>query len=184
MLLPPTSGLLASMTDPLRKRPSTFSRTNKDVDTDSTVWTETPQEKMQRLEDEKAGIKRKKGGKTEDDSEESARKRLRDEEIRRGVEKHNVGCCVVGTCAGKSERLLMGRKIRVGRHYWSSTQRGTRRGRSRKRSGIMRGIWASRAGCFQSRNEVKKSGKSLHLASISSFPSCLFPSLALVCGQC
>jgi hypothetical protein len=91
MLLPPTSGLLASMTDPLRKRPSTFSRNNNDVDTDSTVWTETPQEKLQRLADEQAGIKRKKGGKVEDDSEERARKRMRDEEIRRGVEKHNVG---------------------------------------------------------------------------------------------
>ena len=103
MLLPPTSGLLASMTDPLRKRPSTFSRNNQDVDPDSTVWTETPQEKLQRLADEQAGIKRKKGGKAEEDSEDRARKRIRDDEIRRGVEKHNASVTMLKVFAKRAD---------------------------------------------------------------------------------
>lgn len=91
MLVPPSSGILSSV-DPLRKRPTTFSKNTHEVEIDSTVWTETPQEKAQRLADEVAGIKRKKNtrpGEGQGDGE-SARKRMRDEEIRASVDRHNV----------------------------------------------------------------------------------------------
>jgi len=68
------------MTDPLRKRPTTFSRTNKDPgELDSTVWTETPAEKAQRLADERAGIKRKAPGSSSamDDGQDARAKRKR-----------------------------------------------------------------------------------------------------------
>ena len=79
-------------TDPLRKRPTTFSRSNKDVEIDTTAWTETPADKAKRLADEAAGIRKKKGGAVYNAEEEEARlrKRARDEEIRRGVDKHTV----------------------------------------------------------------------------------------------
>ena len=56
---------------------------------ENSLWTETPAEKMQRLKDEAAGIKRKKPG-NDDESVDRERKRIRDEEIRKEVEKHNV----------------------------------------------------------------------------------------------
>lgn len=91
MLVPPTSGILASAVDPLRKRPTTFSRNTQEVEIDSTVWTETPLEKAQRLADEVAGIKRKKPSTSgQGGGHESGRKRMRDEEIRASVDRHNV----------------------------------------------------------------------------------------------
>jgi hypothetical protein len=101
MLVPPSSGILASV-DPLRKRPTTFSRTTKEVDVDHSVWTETPQEKAQRLADEVAGIKRKKPGKEVRGDEEidRERKRLRDEQIREGIDKHNVSVWTIADFLG------------------------------------------------------------------------------------
>ncbi|CAD6564107.1 MAG: hypothetical protein TREMPRED_003198 [Tremellales sp. Tagirdzhanova-0007] len=92
MLVPPTSGVLASV-DPLRKRPTTFSRSTKEVNTDSSVWTETPSEKARRIADEVSGIKRKKpirsGEGAGEDETDRARKRQRDRDILEGVERHN-----------------------------------------------------------------------------------------------
>ncbi|RSH95455.1 hypothetical protein EHS25_000547 [Saitozyma podzolica] len=91
MLVPPTSGVLSSV-DPLRKRPTTFSRSAAPVETDSTVWTETPAEKAQRIADEVAGIKRvkePKRGVPSEDRDEEARKRRRDEQIDQEVQRHN-----------------------------------------------------------------------------------------------
>ena len=97
MLVPPTSGVLASV-DPLRKRPTTFSRSAAPVDTDNTVWTETPVEKAQRIADEVAGIKRKRLPKVGDgpDEEELAARRARDRQIRDGVEQHSVSLPELG----------------------------------------------------------------------------------------
>jgi hypothetical protein len=79
--------------DPLRKRPSTFNRSSKEVVVDNTMWTETPAQKYQRMADEAAGIKRHKdpvkGEK--DQSFETKGKRQRDEELKAQVERHSVG---------------------------------------------------------------------------------------------
>ena len=91
MVVPPTSGVLSSV-DPLRKRPTTFSRSTAPKDNDNSAWLETPTEKAQRVADEVAGIKRKRlpnVGAGRDDEEVEAR-RARDREIKREVEKHNV----------------------------------------------------------------------------------------------
>ncbi|OCF30574.1 hypothetical protein I316_07775 [Kwoniella heveanensis BCC8398] len=94
MLVPPSGGVLANV-DPLRKRATNFNRTTTEPsDTDHTLWTETPAEKAQRIADEVAGIKRKKGKAGErimsyEDEQEERRKRKREAEIRDEVAKHN-----------------------------------------------------------------------------------------------
>ena len=109
MLVPPEAGVLSHGSsllqmitsqkselmvpvDPLRKRPSTFNRTNVEAEVDNTVWTETPAEKHQRLADEAAGIKRNKVPKKgeRDEGYEAKGKRQREEEIRQEVERHTV----------------------------------------------------------------------------------------------
>ncbi|WWD20999.1 hypothetical protein CI109_105480 [Kwoniella shandongensis] len=95
MLVPPTSGVLSNV-DPLRKRPTTFSKsTAEPSDIDNTLWTETPAEKAQRIADEVAGVKRKKDKAGErivsyEEEEDERRKRRRDREILQGVEKHTA----------------------------------------------------------------------------------------------
>ncbi|WVR09220.1 hypothetical protein IAU60_006283 [Kwoniella sp. DSM 27419] len=95
MLVPPTSGVLSNV-DPLRKRPTTFSKSTTDKsETDHTLWTETPAEKAQRLADEVAGIKRKKDKAGErimsyEEEQEERRKRKREAEIAQEVNKHNT----------------------------------------------------------------------------------------------
>jgi hypothetical protein len=83
--------------DPLRKRPTTFNRSSKEVVVDNTMWTETPAQKQQRMADEAAGVKRQKdpvrGEK--DQSFESNGKRQRDEELKAQVERHSVGHIVL-----------------------------------------------------------------------------------------
>lgn len=58
------------------------------------LWTETPAERQQRLEDEMLGKKRKAegltGGADEDESDEARRKRQRDWQLREEVDRHNV----------------------------------------------------------------------------------------------
>ncbi|WWC91407.1 uncharacterized protein L201_006351 [Kwoniella dendrophila CBS 6074] len=96
MLVPPSSGVLSAV-DPLRKRPTTFSKSTKEPEnTDHSVWTETPQEKAQRLADEVAGIKRKKDKAGErilsfDEEQEERRKRKRENEIRNTIQEHSRG---------------------------------------------------------------------------------------------
>jgi len=93
MLVPPFHLLVANeLVDPLRKRPTTFNRSSKEVVVDNTMWTETPAQKQQRMADEAAGVKRQKdpvrGEK--DQSFESKGKRQRDEELKAQVERHSV----------------------------------------------------------------------------------------------
>ncbi|GAA5940664.1 GPALPP motifs-containing protein 1 [Sporobolomyces koalae] len=57
------------------------------------LWTETPQERQQRLQDEALGKKRKAenshSGPTEEETEEQMRKRVRDRKLKEQVERHN-----------------------------------------------------------------------------------------------
>ena len=81
--------------DPLRKRPTTFSRSTVDPSASSGAdrsWTETPAERRQRIEDEMAGIKRSDPAKAKKQTQESdyGTKRRRDDEIRAEVERYSV----------------------------------------------------------------------------------------------
>jgi hypothetical protein len=79
--------------DPTKARPRQFARSvapSRD-NSGSSLWTETPAEKQQRLADEVAGRKRRAANAPpEEDSHETAKRRRRDEEIRREVEEHTV----------------------------------------------------------------------------------------------
>lgn len=139
MLVPPSSGVLSSVVDPLRKRPTTFSRTNKDVEIDHSAWTETPSQKADRLKEEAKGVKRKTVN--GDDEFELERKRQRDEEIRREVERHNVRCLLSYLVDHADSRKD------VGRVCWNNIRLGISRKMRLRLFGIMREIWALRGGC-------------------------------------
>ncbi|KAI0932804.1 hypothetical protein AcW1_000178 [Taiwanofungus camphoratus] len=93
MLVPPSSSDLLGSIDPTKlTRPRQFARTSAPArNTDSSLWTETPAERQQRLADEVAGKRRRI---TEVDAvpveEEAERKKRRkhEEEIRKEVEEH------------------------------------------------------------------------------------------------
>lgn len=91
MLVPPKSGDLLASLDPTKSRPRQFARSaapSRD-NSGSSLWTETPAERQQRLADEVAGRKRRAvNAPPEEDSHDTAKRRRRDEEIRRGVEEH------------------------------------------------------------------------------------------------
>ncbi|KAF8972499.1 hypothetical protein BDZ97DRAFT_1781324 [Flammula alnicola] len=95
MLVPPTtSGLLGNL-DPTKLKARQFSRgTPSAVNSkkDTSLWTETPAERQQRLADEVSGKKRRvTDAPVDEDADEKARKKRRKEEeetIRKGVEEH------------------------------------------------------------------------------------------------
>lgn len=91
MLVPPQSGDLLASLDPTKARPRQFARSaapSRD-NSGSSLWTETPAERQQRLADEVAGRKRRAANAPpEEDSHDTAKRRRRDEEIRRGVDEH------------------------------------------------------------------------------------------------
>ena len=154
MLVPPPSGVLSSV-DPLRKRPTTFSRSTAPKDTDNTTWLETPAEKAQRLADEVAGIKRKRlpnvgGGR---DDEEVEARGARDRDIKREVEKHNVRLRLVVFKADWLRRLRRG-----GPRYWINMPL-TRRKTSQLRFGTMIEIWASLADFSPTKNVKQRSSE-------------------------
>ncbi|PCH33177.1 hypothetical protein WOLCODRAFT_93059 [Wolfiporia cocos MD-104 SS10] len=93
MLVPPSSSDLLGSIDPTKqKRPRQFARTAQPSrNTDTSLWTETPAERQQRLADEVAGKRRRVTDVQSVDPEEERelRKRRRhEEEVRRGVEEH------------------------------------------------------------------------------------------------
>lgn len=60
------------------------------------LWTETPAERQERLRDEMLGKKRKaENAPVEEESDEVRRKRLRDQQLKDEVERHNVRCASV-----------------------------------------------------------------------------------------
>lgn len=83
--------------DPTKLKARQFSRGTPSAVTsknDTSLWTETPAERQQRLADEVSGKKRRiTDAPVDEDLDEKARKRRRKEEeeaIRRGVEEHTV----------------------------------------------------------------------------------------------
>lgn len=88
--------------DPTKLKSRTFAQNNKPhsaapnkpgQSSGPNLWTETPQERMQRLEDEMMGRKRKAvdgGAEVEQETDEKRRKRERDAVLRDEVERHNV----------------------------------------------------------------------------------------------
>ncbi|WWC73289.1 uncharacterized protein I206_107255 [Kwoniella pini CBS 10737] len=113
MLVPPTSGVLSSV-DPLRKRPTTFSKSTREPESvDHSVWTETPAEKAQRIADEVAGVKRKKDKAGErimsfDEEQEERRKRRREQEIKSTLQSHVRGPSLLDQHASKLSKKKKG----------------------------------------------------------------------------
>lgn len=109
MLVPPKAGDLLSCTsffrladvrtnddhvalDPTKLKARQFGRgTAPARDSDTSLWTETPAERQQRLADEVSGRKRRVVNAEPVEDEEEARKRQRrDAEVRKGVDRHTV----------------------------------------------------------------------------------------------
>jgi hypothetical protein len=79
--------------DPTKARPRQFARSSAPTrdNSGSSLWTETPAERQQRLADEVAGRKRRAvNAEPEEDAHDAAKRRRRDEQIRRGVDEHTV----------------------------------------------------------------------------------------------
>lgn len=84
---------LAALGDPLKLKPRQFSRsTNAAARTaPNNLWTETPQERQQRIADEVSGKKRRAANpEPEVEDADSRKKQRRDEEIRSVIDGHNV----------------------------------------------------------------------------------------------
>ncbi|PIL30844.1 hypothetical protein GSI_07012 [Ganoderma sinense ZZ0214-1] len=92
MLVPPSSSDLLGSIDPTKmNRPRQFARTAQPSrNTDTSLWTETPAERQQRIADEVAGKRRRAVDVdvTEDAGADSRKRRRYEEEVRRGVEEH------------------------------------------------------------------------------------------------
>ncbi|KAI0761649.1 hypothetical protein BD413DRAFT_237839 [Trametes elegans] len=92
MLVPPSSSDLLGSIDPTKlTRPRQFARTAQPSrNSDTSLWTETPAERQQRIADEVAGKRRRAADvDPSDEADLDARKRRRyEEEVRRGVEEH------------------------------------------------------------------------------------------------
>ena len=94
MTVPPKQDDLAARMDPTKIKARKFN-TGKGVKgpgqnskQDNALWTETPEEKRKRLEDEQLGILKPPGA--DDESGEHTRKQLQDEEKARRINEHNV----------------------------------------------------------------------------------------------
>ncbi|KAF8907695.1 hypothetical protein CPB84DRAFT_1744596 [Gymnopilus junonius] len=98
MLVPPTTAGLLGNLDPTKLKARQFSTSTSastTSSTDNSLWTETPQERQQRLADEVSGKKRRvtDTSTTQEDEDEKVRKKRRKQEeeaIRRGVEQHTA----------------------------------------------------------------------------------------------
>lgn len=84
--------LLLAALDPTKLKPRQFGRSTVVVrDSDTSLWTETPAERQQRLADEVSGRKRRAANaEPVEDGDEDKKRRRRDAEIRKGVEEHTV----------------------------------------------------------------------------------------------
>jgi len=93
MLAPPSASDLLSSIDTTKIRARQFSRATgrEEVSKDTTLWTETPAERQQRLAEELSG-KRKRATADVGPSDDrlSSKRARRDMEIREQVKKHNV----------------------------------------------------------------------------------------------
>ncbi|KIK15983.1 hypothetical protein PISMIDRAFT_686812, partial [Pisolithus microcarpus 441] len=100
MLVPPKKGGLLASLGPTKLKARQFGRSSgPGHDADSSLWTETPAERLQRLTDEVSGRKRKAvNAEPEEDLEDAKKRKKRDEVIRRGVEEH--------TCKSRGAALV------------------------------------------------------------------------------
>ncbi|KAG8745450.1 hypothetical protein FRC10_007993 [Ceratobasidium sp. 414] len=96
MLAPPTSSDLFSSLDPTKLKNRQFSRSTTDKKSAaSNLWTETPQERQQRLVDEVSGKRKRaeeaaaQGVSATADDEDIIKRRKRDKELKEQVEAHN-----------------------------------------------------------------------------------------------
>ncbi|KAG8712899.1 hypothetical protein FRC08_013949 [Ceratobasidium sp. 394] len=96
MLAPPSSSDLFSSLDPTKLKNRQFSRSTTDKKSAaSNLWTETPQERQQRLADEVSGKRKRaeeaaaQGVSATADDEDTIKRRKRDRELREQVEAHN-----------------------------------------------------------------------------------------------
>jgi hypothetical protein len=93
MLAPPSSSEALASLDPTKIKSRQFSRATgrEAVSKDATLWTETPAERQQRLEDELSGKRKRVANSTNEDEEESLRKRRKmQEELGKEIDEHNV----------------------------------------------------------------------------------------------
>ncbi|KAG6873265.1 hypothetical protein C0995_001039 [Termitomyces sp. Mi166 len=91
MLVPPSSSELLGNLDPTKLKARQFSRSTAPVSNkpDNSLWTETPAERQQRLADEVSGKKRRAvDNQVDADGDDSKRRRMDDEIIRKGVEDY------------------------------------------------------------------------------------------------
>jgi len=90
MLVPPKAGDLLGSLDPTKLKARQFGRSAAPArDLDSSLWTETPAERQQRLADEVSGRKRRAtNAEPEEDPDDAKKRRRRDAEIRKGVDEH------------------------------------------------------------------------------------------------
>ncbi|KNZ75713.1 hypothetical protein J132_01963 [Termitomyces sp. J132] len=91
MLVPPSSSDLLGNLDPTKLKARQFSRSTGPISnkTDNSLWTETPSERQQRLADEVSGKRRRAVDNQADaDVDDSKRRRMDDEIIRKGVEDY------------------------------------------------------------------------------------------------
>ncbi|KAL5518420.1 hypothetical protein ACEPAH_102 [Sanghuangporus vaninii] len=94
MLVPPSSSdLLGRLGDPTKLKARQFSRGGNTASRSApnNLWTETPEERQQRVADEVAGKKRRAANAEDDasDDRDVQRKRQRDLELRKVVNEHN-----------------------------------------------------------------------------------------------
>ncbi|KAH7925689.1 hypothetical protein BV22DRAFT_417566 [Leucogyrophana mollusca] len=90
MLVPPKASDLLGSLDPTKLKARQFARTAQpERNASSSLWTETPAERQQRIADEVAGRKRRAAdAKPEEEDDDARKRRRRDAEIRKGVEEH------------------------------------------------------------------------------------------------
>jgi hypothetical protein len=158
--------------------------------TDTTLWTETPAERQQRLTDELSGKKRRKENSDvpDDGGREAleARKRQKTEqEIQKAVSEHNVRGSVVSPLFSLADLDCRGKIVQ--NHCYRCTRRTRKlRNQSRRRTiryGTIRGTWPCLDVCWM-RNRGKKSLRNLlgcqtDLDPVSS-PECV-PSIRAKC---
>ncbi|KAL5495835.1 hypothetical protein ACEPAI_1299 [Sanghuangporus weigelae] len=94
MLVPPSSSdLLGRLGDPTKLKARQFSRGGNTASRSApnNLWTETPEERQQRIADEVAGKKRRAANAEDDGSDDRdiQRKRQKDLELRKVVDEHN-----------------------------------------------------------------------------------------------
>lgn len=85
---------ITELADPLKMKARQFSASSVGSrSAPSNLWTETPQERMQRIADEVNGVKRRAVNATEEDKEDkrvAKRRKRAEEEVRAAVDNYNV----------------------------------------------------------------------------------------------